>query len=143
MKSDVLVTVRGLQDYEDAENDAIELSVAGVMYQKESATYITYREAEATGLGKTQTTVKIEPERVSLIRFGDSAIHLIFEQGKKHTAYYDMGFGSLSVGVQTYELSHTFGEHGGNLHIRYAMEMNNALVGENQLEISVTPLMPR
>lgn len=143
MKQEVLVTVRGLQDYADADNDAIELSVAGVMYQKESATYVTYQESEASGLGKTQTTIKIEDERVSLIRFGDSAVHLIFEQGKKHTAYYDMGFGSLSVGVQTYELSHTIGEHGGKLNIRYAMEMNNALVGENQLTVTVTPLMPR
>ena len=138
MKKDVVVCVRGLQDYEDADADSIELTTNGVMYEKESAFYITYQETDESGLGDTKTTVKVEPERVSIIRFGDSAVHLIFEAGKKHIAYYDMGFASLSMGVQTYELSHSMGEHGGKIHIRYAMEINNSLAGENQISITVT-----
>ncbi|MBE6915749.1 MAG: DUF1934 domain-containing protein [Ruminococcaceae bacterium] len=137
MKKDVIVTVRGLQDYEDADADSIELTTHGVLYEKESAIYITYKEADESGLGDTKTTVKVEEGRVSIIRFGESATHLIFEEGKKHIAYYDMGFGSLSMGVQTYSLSHSMGEHGGKINIRYAMEINNSLAGENQISITV------
>ena len=137
MKKDVIVTVCGLQDYEETDADSIELTTSGVMYEKESTLYITYKEADEAGLGNTKTTVKVEPDRVSIIRFGDSAVHLIFEEGKKHIAYYDMGFASLSMGVSTYELSHSMGEHGGKIHIRYAMEINNSLAGENQISITV------
>ena len=127
MKKNVVVCVRGLQDYEDAESDSIELTTSGMMYEKESAIYITYKETDESGLGDTKTTVKVEENRVSIIRFGDSAVHLIFEEGKKHVAYYDMGFGSLSMGVQTYSLTHSMGEHGGKINIHYAMEINNSL----------------
>ena len=137
MKQSVLVTVRGMQDYEDADADQIELTTAGTLYEKGTAYYLLYEEADETGLGKTKTTVKFEPDRVSVSRSGEITSHLVFEEGKKHISYYDMGFGSLCVGVSTHSLKKNIGINGGSAEIRYSMEINNALAGENQLSITV------
>ena len=139
MKRTVLVTVRGMQDYEDADAESIELTTSGTLYEKGTAYYLLYEEANETGLGKTKTTVKFEPDRVSVIRSGESNSHLVFEERKKHISYYDMGFGSLCVGVSTHALKKEIGPGGGFAEIRYSMEINNALAGENKLSITVRP----
>ena len=139
MKQKVLVTVRGMQDYEDADAESIELTTAGTLYEMGAAYYLLYEEADGAGLGKTKTTVKFEPDRVSVIRSGESTSHLVFEEGKKHISYYDMGFGSLCVGVSTHSLSKNIGMGGGEATICYSMEINNSLAGENQLSITVRP----
>ncbi|MBQ3054883.1 MAG: DUF1934 domain-containing protein [Oscillospiraceae bacterium] len=139
MKTSVLVTVRGMQDYEDADADSVELTTAGTLYEKGTAYYLLYEETDESGLGKTKTTVKFEPDRVSVSRSGETTSHLIFEEGKKHISYYDMGFGSLCVGVNTHSLTKNIGPNGGTAEIRYSMEINNALAGENQLFITVRP----
>ena len=141
MKQSVLVTVRGMQDYEDADADQIELTTSGTLYEKGTSLYLLYEEANESGLGKTKTTVKFEPDRVSVIRSGESTSHMVFEEGKKHISYYDMGFGSLCVGVSTHSLSKNIDLNGGSAEIRYSMEINNALAGENILSISVRPTM--
>ncbi len=139
MKQKVLVIVRGMQDYEDADADSIELTTTGTLYEKGASYYLLYEEADESGLGKTKTTVKFEPDRVSVIRSGESTSHLLFEEGKKHISYYDMGFGSLCVGVCTHSLKKEIGPGGGFAEIRYSMEINNALAGENHLSITVRP----
>ena len=139
MKNSVLVTVRGMQDYEEADADSIELTTAGTLYEKGAVYYLLYEEADETGLGKTKTTVKFEADRVSVSRFGETTSHLVFEEGKKHISYYDMGFGSLCVGVSTHSLVKNISLSGGSAEICYSMEINNALAGENQLSITVRP----
>lgn len=139
MKQNVLITVCGLQDYQDSDADCIELTTSGVMYQKGPVTYVTYTEADSAGLGNTKTTMKFEETRVSIIRFGDSTSHLLFEEGQKHVSYYDMGFASLSMGVSTHSLEKEIGPSSVRVKIRYSMEINNALAGENEIVITVRP----
>jgi len=88
MKKDVLITIKGLQSYEDQDDDTIELVTTGTYYKKDDDYYIVYKESELTGLGETTTTVKVEPNRVTVIRFGDTKSHMIFEEGEKHISYY-------------------------------------------------------
>ncbi len=133
MKKDVIITIRGLQNFEDADNDSIELVTSGRFYEKNGNYYISYKESELTGLGNTTTTVKIEKNKVTVIRFGDLETHMIFEEGQKHISYYDMGFGSLTVGISTKSIDKSFSELGGKMKIDYAMEINNAVAGESAL----------
>lgn len=131
MKKDVIITIRGLQQYEEVDSDSIELVTEGCFYQKGETYYATYRESALTGLGDTTTTMKFEPNRVTVIRFGDTHTHLVFEEGQKHLSYYDMGFGSLTVGVSTQQIRKSLSACGGQVEIDYSMEINHALAGEN------------
>lgn len=137
MKKDVIITIKGLQSYEDQEDDRVELVTRGNFYQKDEDYYITYKESELTGLGSTTTTVKVEPERVTVLRFGDTRTHMIFEEGQKHISYYDTAAGALTVGISTRRIQKRLSDQGGQLMIDYAMEINNSLTGENAFDISV------
>lgn len=137
MKKDVIITIKGLQSYEDQADDSVELVTRGNFYQKDEDYYITYKESELTGLGSTTTTVKVEPERVTVLRFGDTRTHMIFEEGQKHISYYDTAAGALTVGISTRRIQKRLSDQGGRLMIDYAMEINNSLTGENAFDISV------
>jgi len=137
MKKDVLITIKGLQSYEDQDDDTIELVTTGTYYKKDDDYYIVYKESELTGLGETTTTVKVEPNRVTVIRFGDTKSHMIFEEGEKHISYYDTGVGALTVGVSTRQIRKSLNDFHATIVIDYAMEINNSVVGENAFNISV------
>ncbi len=133
MKKDVIITIKGLQSFEDAESDSVELVTSGRFYEKNGNYYISYKESELTGLGNTTTTVKVEKNKVTVMRFGDLETHMIFEEGKKHISYYDMGFGALTVGISTKSIDKSLSDLGGRMKIDYAMEINNAVAGESAL----------
>lgn len=137
MKKDVIITIRGLQTFEDAEDNNVELVTSGRFYEKNGIYYLSYKESELTGLGDTTTTVKVENDKVTVIRFGELETHMIFEEGQKHISYYDMGFGALTVGVSTKSIDKRIGESGGYMKIDYAMEINNAVAGESALCIDI------
>ncbi len=140
MKKEVLIAIKGLQSYEDQDDDSVELVTHGNFYKKGEDYYITYDESEITGLGKTNTTVKVEPNRVTIIRFGETRSHMIFEEGEKHVSYYDMGAGSLTIGISTKKLRARLNDNGGRLVISYTMEINNSMTGENSFDITVSEL---
>ncbi len=138
MKKDVIITIKGLQNFDEVEEDGnVELVTSGSFYEKNGNYYIKYKESELTGLGDTTTTVKVEKGKVTVIRFGELETHMIFEEGQKHISYYDMGFGSLTVGINTRKIDKTLSESGGKLRIDYSMEINNAVAGENVLYMNI------
>ncbi len=137
MKKDVIITIKGLQTFEDADNDSVELVTSGRFYEKNGNYYISYKESELTGLGNTTTTVKVEKNKVTVMRFGDLETHMIFEEGKKHISYYDMGFGALTVGISTKSINKSLSDLGGQMKIDYAMEINNAVAGESALCMNI------
>ena len=44
----------------------------------------------------------------------------------------------MEIGVYTDSMDCSFNDAGGNLHLRYTLDMNSALMSENELEISVS-----
>lgn len=138
MKKDVIITIKGLQNFDEAEDERnVELVTSGSFYEKNGNYYIKYKESELTGLGDTTTTVKVEKNKVTVIRFGELETHMIFEEGQKHISYYDMGFGSLTVGIATKKIDKILNDDGVKLKIDYSMEINNAATGENVLYMNV------
>ena len=63
---------------------------------------------------------------------------MIFEEGQKHFSLYETPFGGLMLGVNTHRAKALIGEGGGSLSIRYALEADSQLIGENAFEIQVT-----
>src|SRR5699024_6192835 len=83
-KKKVIITIKGstLQEDQTAE-DIIELITQGEMYKKSKSDYIIYKESEVSGLEGTTTTLKIDGNKVSVIRLGTTNSHMTFEKGKK------------------------------------------------------------
>ena len=106
--------------------------------QEEEGFALVYPESELTGLEGTLTTFRIAPDRITLLREGTINSEMIFEEGQKHFSLYETPFGGLMLGVNTHRAKARIGEGGGSLSIRYALEADSQLIGENAFEIQVT-----
>lgn len=139
MDNNVIISIKGQQSYEDAEEETIELVTEGRLEDDGDDGYtLTYQESELTGLEGTTTTFHITPERITLHREGTLNSEMIFQEGQKHFSLYETPYGGLMLGVNTHRAKADFGEDGGNLSIRYALEVDSQPIGENAFEIRVT-----
>lgn len=141
MKQDVIISIRGTQQ-QDSDQEFIELVTAGSYYKEKNNYYITYKESELTGLDGTTTTFKVEPDKITLMRFGQISTHLVFEKGRKHVSYYDVGEGSLTVGVSANKVSSALTDEGGDIEIDYAVEIDHAVTGENNFKLNIRRANP-
>ncbi len=91
----------GHADQESKREDHIELSTEGQFYRENKTSCITYEETEVSGLNGTTTTVKVDRDRVSVIRMGSVNSVMEFEQGKRSVTNYATPYGDISMGFFT------------------------------------------
>ena len=139
MDKSVIISIRGTQTLDDNPPETVELITEGRLIDCGEEGYtLTYQESELTGLEGTLTTFRIAPDRITLLREGTINSEMIFEEGQKHFSLYETPFGGLMLGVNTHRAKARIGEGGGSLSIRYALEADSQLIGENAFEIQVT-----
>ncbi len=148
MEKEVIISIRGMQQFEEEDQDSIELITAGRLSRAESGEYtLQYEESELTGLDGTSTRFLIQPRRVTLTREGQVNSQMVFEVGRKHLSLYDTPYGSMEVGVSARKVRSTIGDGGGELEIDYAIEIDHAVAGYNLFHIEVkeapSPLLPQ
>ena len=138
MDNNVIISIKGQQSYEDAEEETIELVTEGRLEDDGDDGYtLTYQESELTGLEGTLTTFQIEKGRITLLRIGEVNSQMVFEEGRRHLSMYDTPYGSLSVGINTRKMRSHLGSDGGDIEIDYAIELDHAVAGSNIFQINV------
>lgn len=140
MKTDVIISIKGTQKT-DAASDCVEFITEGTLDAEQNKYFISYAESEVTGLSGN-TTLLIEEGRVIMTRTGDNSSHMIFEEGVRHLSHYDTGFGVFNVGVNTHSIGSTIGADGGELRVKYSIEINNEYTGMNTFFITVKGAEP-
>lgn len=141
-KKDVLIKIRGIQRTDNGgDDDVVELLTTGSFVRKAGNYVISYDESTATGFEGATTTLLYEgkEERVTLTRSGSVNTQLIIEKGKRHQCSYDLGFGSMIIGVSCDRIQSTLSEDGGEISFGYSLDLNTALTSENQVMIAVFP----
>ena len=136
-EKDVMISIRGFQAYEGAENDQMSLLTEGKLLPVEDGYRLSYEETELTGMEGTTTTFQIQGPRVTLMRTGIVCSQMVFEQGRRHHSLYSTPYGNLEVGISTSRLYSTISPEGGKLEIDYSIEIDHALAGRNSFRISV------
>ena len=137
MKKDVLINIKSIHSSDD-DHDVIELFTTGQYYKRGRCFYISYDESESTGFEGSKTTLKVEPEKmVTLSRTGAASSQLMIERGVRHQCHYDVGYGDLLVGVQGSRIRSTLTESGGNLEIKYSIDVNSMYTSENEMYIHI------
>ena len=58
MEKDVVISIKGIQKYEDTDPDVIELVTAGRLTRVGESYTLSYQESELTGLEGTLTTIQ-------------------------------------------------------------------------------------
>lgn len=137
MTKDVLITVSGLRLENDGRED-IELVTAGRYYEKGGKEYILYDEY----LQDTEEAIKCNiiidraKGKVDIIKYGPANVHMVFENSKKNSSYYQTPFGSLLVGFYTTDLDINKEEE-IRVNIKYNLEVNHNHISENDIHIKV------
>ncbi|MCD7946710.1 MAG: DUF1934 domain-containing protein [Oscillospiraceae bacterium] len=137
-ENNVILSIRGMQLYADAEPETIELVTEGKLdgNRKEGFT-LTYEESELTGLEGTRTTFRIEKDKITLLRIGAVNSQMVFEAGRRHLSMYDTPQGALSVGIDTRRMSADIRRGAGSIEIDYAIEIDHAVTGQNFFHINI------
>lgn len=137
MKKDVLISIKGIYDSED-DHDEVELFTTGTYYKKDGSYFICYDETEATGFEGSHTVLQVDDEdKVTLKRSGKAKAQLIVERGVRHQCHYDSGVGDMMIGVLGSRIKSSLGDKGGNLEIKYSLDINSMLASENEMYINV------
>lgn len=140
MKQTKVIKVIGKQRNADGEENEIELTTEGVLYEKNNNIYVVYEETELSGMEGTTTSLKIESEnRVSINRFGTTKNQFVFEEGERYQTLYHTMYGNLPMEVFTNFLSVDLNEENkGTIEIRYDLNVDNAMESiMNKIKIEI------
>ena len=141
MKQQVRITLRGTQISPQEPPETIELVTQGTMTGRNGKFAISYEETELTGTaGVTSTFLILNPNRVVLTREGAIQSRMVFVKGVKDESLYDLGFGSLLLGVYTWDIQVELSEIGGRLFIDYSVEIEQNETSRNSYEILIAPI---
>ena len=137
MNKNVIISVKGIKNDNEEEMNGLELITEGKYYKKGDTYFITYKESEVTGMDGTTTTLKVDGEVVTLMRFGTVNSQFIFQQGQKHVSYYDTSYGAFTIGVLANEVSVDMNDSGGEIRIGYELEVDNNRSGSNDFHMFI------
>lgn len=142
MEKDVIISIRGTQDYSGTDPDTMELVTEGKLAVQDGALCLSYEESELTGMEGTTTVFQVEPQKVTLLRLGSVQSEMVFEEGRRHMSLYSTPYGNMEIGVRARRLNSTLELTGGRLEIDYDIEINHMLAGQSLFRIDVRENTP-
>ena len=142
MEKDVIISIRGTQDYSGTDPDTMELVTEGKLAVQDGALRLSYEESELTGMEGTTTVFQVEPEKVTLLRLGSVQSEMVFEEGRRHMSLYSTPYCNMEIGVRARRLNSTLELTGGQLEIDYDIEINHMLAGQSLFRIDVRENTP-
>ena len=136
MKKNVCITIKSTQTV-DEEKDTTELFTFGAMEQFDGGFRLHYDESEATGFEGSSVTLEVSDNMVTMTRSGKVISSLFIEKGKKHHCHYGTEFGDFMIGVGTDEIKNELKSTGGDVYLRYTLDINSSYMSENEMHINV------
>ena len=137
MEKEVVISIKGIQKYEGALPDVVELVTEGRLAREGDSYTLSYQESELTGLEGTLTTIQVDREQVTLMRVGEFNSQLVFQEGRRHLSMYNTPYGAMTIGVNTRHLLADLNDQGGDIEVDYSVEVDHAMAGRNVFRINV------
>ena len=128
MNKEATISITGKERaFEEKNSTKTELVTEGKYYKKGNKYFVSYQENQMTDFAgdKVTTTLKIDGKSVSMTRFGQINTHMVFSEGEKNMGYYETPFGSFTIGVVSDDVDVSLSDDGGNIHIKYLLEIDN------------------
>lgn len=126
-----------LKQTTEAGTDSSELFTKGEFREHGGSYYIDYDESEATGYEGSHVQLKIDKELMTMTRTGAVFSSLIFENGKRHYCQYGTEFGDCMIGISTTAMRNKLGENGGEIYVKYTIDVNAGLMATNEITVKV------
>ena len=137
MEKEVVISIKGMQNYEGALPDVVELVTQGRLAREGERYTLSYQESELTGLSGTLTTIRVDGPEVTLMRVGEFNSQMVFQEGRRPLSMYNTPYGAMSIGVNTRHLLAELTDQGGDIEVDYTIEVDHAMAGRNVFRINV------
>ncbi len=138
MKKDVLIVLRSIQSVDNEQNETELITPAVFTPLKDGGFSIAYNETEATGFEGSKTVLSCYGnKRASICRSGSVSSNLIIDKDKKQHCLYGTPYGDLMVGIYTHSIINELNEDGGNLYMKYTVDINSSYVSDNEIFVRV------
>ena len=119
------------------DSNVMELYSDGEYIYKNGTSRLRYTETELTGLAGTETEVCITGEGVRISRKGSLTTVMDFREGEKSSFLIETPYGTATMGMETRQILASFDESGGELVIKYVLNIEHAVCSVNRLIINV------
>lgn len=137
MKNNVVLSIRGQQNYLDQDPEVIELVTEGTLFRRGSGWEISYEESDLTGLSGVTTIFRVEPGCITLTRKGPLTSEMVFQKGVLHESLYQMEFGALMITVCATNVSYDLTEAGGTIDLTYGIDIENTAAGVIEYHLDI------
>ena len=125
----------------DGSTDSSELFTKGEFREHGDSFFIDYDESEATGYDGSHVQLRIGQQdgTLTMTRTGKAFSALVFENGKRHFCHYGTEYGDCMIGISTNEMRNAMTGEGGEIYVRYTIDVNSGLMLTNEITINVRP----
>ncbi len=137
MSDKVYVSIVG-ESVVNGETDKTELVTEGDYTFRGGKYLLRYKEGLVEGEENCSTMIKFDENIITMTRTGTSNTQMIFEHGKRHLSHYETPIGSFTIGIRTDSLQVDVGENGGDVEIKYVLDINN-VQSKNNLHMNIRP----
>ncbi len=139
MEKDVTIELTSINSV-DKEQSKIELTTVGKLKSLANGGFqLKYEESEVTGFqGSTTCLSFFGNELVNLSRTGTAASELVLEKNKKHHCHYGTPYGDLTMGIFTHCIDNNVDDSGGELYLKYTVDINSSYISDNEIYIKIT-----
>ena len=132
---DVIIEIHSVQD-------GIETSflyTEGFMTEKDNNIFIEFDGTEVCGMDGEKYKLEINgQEKVTMVSGnGNYKSQLILEKGVKHFCQYCNMGGDVLVGVDAQSINSTLGKSGGDLEVKYILDVNHSVSSTNVMKVKV------
>lgn len=139
MKRDIKIKITGVQNTNVMmeEPDTVELETTGVLYEKDSHTYIKYDEYMDDTNQPVKNLLKFDDNALQLTKKGLVNTVMLFDKDKNSTAHYITPAGPvcMSICTEDYRMQQT--GQGLNIDIKYSLDYNYDYIIDCALNVSV------
>ena len=129
MEHNVVLSIRGQQNYQDQDPEVIELVTEGNLIRLDNGWKVSYEESDLTGLAGVTTVFEVASDTVTLTRTGALNSQMVFQKGVLHESLYQMEFGALMIAVCATRVSYDLTERGGTIDLTYGIDIENTAAG--------------
>ncbi|MCQ4088921.1 DUF1934 domain-containing protein [Saccharibacillus sp. JS10] len=130
--SRVLITINSRQDEE-----TVEQSLTGQVFQKDKSLYIRYEEPGASGAESIRTLVKVTQDELKVIRHGEVESEQSFRKGEALSGFYRSPYTRFAMIAHTRELGVDMQGFTGKIHWEYELEVHDVISGNFAVSLTI------
>ena len=139
MTKNVIITLQGFHDRQDAEGDPVEIVTGGKYFRKNDQHYLVFEEAVEGFEEKTRSIFKFSDRRLMVHRSGLINSEMLFEPDRRVVTSYDTPMGRMLIGISATSLSLKEEETRISCGVDYTMSINDGSAEDCHIQISVQP----